>query len=415
MPQTETAADPDVPAFADELRVVMAWLRAALLQLHAGSGLPSTRPQEVSRRLGLNKNLTWKVSRIIGASDPFEAVSHVPGTAGMQILLDAFVAGGARPEDVGAVRDAMKSFDALIALHAGDRATLDLLVASHGPRGGRAELLLSARQKAFLGNSSTFGVQARLQFSTAILAPADDGRRADYIQFSGLLGLRRLRPDVRWMVTRHFVFHDDGSPLPGSFGEPLDPRGPLDGVPLLRDFCSRPLPKLEIVQDGVERQVELPGGPVGNTAALDVVYGIMARSAVSAYRTPEDTIAQIGCTLVTPVEALQFDLLVHEDMPWDAPEPALFSRLDGSRLVNLASSLDRNRLELVEDVTDLGPGLAALATPEMPRYTELVALALQRGGWDAARFRGYRITMRVPPIPTSLFYYWDLAEDAPAG
>src|SRR4051812_40512166 len=48
-----------------ECRVVVGEVQGALLEAYGVLGLDPAQPQEASRRLGLNKNLTWKISKIL--------------------------------------------------------------------------------------------------------------------------------------------------------------------------------------------------------------------------------------------------------------------------------------------------------------------------------------------------------------
>ncbi|RKY18489.1 MAG: hypothetical protein DRQ55_13240 [Planctomycetota bacterium] len=54
-------------------------LRGALIGALTAVGVDPERPQEVARRLGLHRNLTWKVSKIVTGRDVFASVSHVLG------------------------------------------------------------------------------------------------------------------------------------------------------------------------------------------------------------------------------------------------------------------------------------------------------------------------------------------------
>ena len=61
-------------------------LQNALRVLYAAVGADPARPQAVSRQFKLNKNLTWKVAKVIQSVDPIEAVPLIPGSEGMEIF-----------------------------------------------------------------------------------------------------------------------------------------------------------------------------------------------------------------------------------------------------------------------------------------------------------------------------------------
>ena len=59
-----------VPEFPEHLQTALQALRAAIIELLSAVGADPGKPQDLARRFGLNKNLTWKVSKIICESDP---------------------------------------------------------------------------------------------------------------------------------------------------------------------------------------------------------------------------------------------------------------------------------------------------------------------------------------------------------
>ena len=56
---------------------------------------------------------------------------------------------------------------------------------------------------------------------------------------------------------------------------------------------------------------------------------------------------------------------------------------------------------VAETVHDLGQSPPVVATPDISQYPLMVNRAFDRLGWNLDEFRGYRLTMRYPPIPTS--------------
>ena len=71
---------------------------------------------------------------------------------------------------------------------------------------------------------------------------------------------------------------------------------------------------------------------------------------------------------------------------------------------------ERGLLPVCDEVIDLGAGPPALATPEIPRYREMAETAARAMGHSLPDFRGYRVRMRFPPIPTVAVLRHALAE-----
>ncbi|MFK7959133.1 MAG: hypothetical protein AB8G96_01285 [Phycisphaerales bacterium] len=385
--------------FADDLREAVQALRAALLGLLADVGGDPSRPQDIARRFGLNKNLTWKISRLVGDGDPLGAVPHVPGRSGVEIFLRAMERAGASTVHVGAVQAAADALDAAARRHTDDRPTLEMMIDAALPMPQQTEQF---RRLAFQGNSGTWGVRAKTQVAMHVLMPSDDAPgMVDLVQIGGLLGFKRLRAGTRWLLFRRERWSDDGSSVGADDVRPLDPASG-GAVPLLPKFCSRPLPTIDVTQTPGEEQYELPPGPVGKTAALDCVYGQVARKVGPDHAEKPGEHTEIGCSVITPCEHLVLDLLVHRSCAWAMrPELMVVGRLDGSGLHD-DGQRRRNLIAVPETVRDLGFGLDGLATPAAPGQRELAAWTLDQVDRDPREFRALRVVMSHPPIPIAI-------------
>jgi hypothetical protein len=401
-------------SFEEDCRQVVLRLRGALTEALASLQLDPARPQEMARSLGLHRNLSWKVSKIVAGSEPFGMVAHVPGRGGMQIIVRALGRGGVAEEHLERIRTAMDAFERLVTVHAGDRSTLELVAGSLASGAPQRETMLQARRLAFRGNSAIWGVQARVNLAIHILAPAAaDPRRVDLVQVNGLIDFRGLRPDVVWPLFRRAAW-SEGRPAHAIDGEPLVPSRSASGVPLLDAFCSSDLPQLEVVRGAHETTYWLPAREVGRTGELSCIYGSVVRSIGSQYAVGDDRRCDLETNLVTPVELLHTDLLVHESMAW-AQSP----RADVYSLLERQASMDGNgrtrlRLPTDADLVELGLGLGTMATPHVPRYRELLAQAFAGVGWDPSAFRGFRHVLPYPPVPARAALSMDLLPEEPA-
>jgi hypothetical protein len=396
------------PPFEDHVKEVLQRIRNSLAELLSSVGIDPTRPQDAARQLGLNKNLAWKVCRVIRENDPAGAIPIMPGREGFKIFLHAAQKRGAPSAALAAARDALVEFDQMIDIHSGDRDTLRLMIGGLGSEGDgqRAEAL---RKLSFRGNSATWGVQARIQLCVNVIAPSGDPEWADLAWLSGLIDLRRLRDDVAWTIASARRADDAGTALPVRI-EPLDPDDSgNDAVPLLRPFCSPPLPEMRLERgpDGLLRY-QLLEGPIGKTAATTCVIGIVGRRFVRRRRTEGDSIGEHNARLCTPVELLIHDLFVHRELSYAmAPEALLYSQLP-----NIPSYPEGGRgcglLPLSEKVLDLGAGPPDVLTPELPSYARMIETVFDRLAWRPRDFHGFRLRMRYPPIPTLAVLRYEL-------
>lgn len=393
---------------ASDVRHALQRFRGALIELYSQVGADPGVPQDVSRRFGIHKNLAWKLARVMSASDPFASIQHLPGDAGIDIALDAFQKSGADVSVVDNVRAALANLDDTIAIHAGDRAHLELILDSMGLLGSPTQLV-NSRELAFQGNSGIWGVQARTRLTTGVVVPSKThADKLDIALVGGFLGFRRLRPDVRWSLFRFKGYHDDGSPRNTGF-EPIDASDPADVPRLMRRFCSSSMPRIEVVQADGDTEYILPGGPVGNLGAFDCYFGEIVRAA-PMYRTPNDRFGEFATGIRLPIETLVFDLIVHQDVPMPHA-PKLLVQGEANTSPDLPGRAKYNlSLPITDPILDLAGSPPVVTTPLVPKYSDVMSTVYSRLGRAPSEFRGYRMIMKYPPMSSQVLLRWELPE-----
>ena len=379
-----------------------------MTELYQSTGADPEAPQVISREYGLNRNLTWKVSRIMRAEAPHEVFQHLPGVAGLHILLDAFDSHGAASERTQTVRDAIAEFEFMVSLHAGDRQTLELMLDSLAPEDAPNEPLECSRKLAFRGNSGIWGVQAKLRLRTVFLAPnVEDPSMLDSAQVSGLLGVRRFRHGAAWPLFQRENFNDDGSPRTVE-ETPLDPlAGDLETF-LMPDYCSSPLPTIRSSPTRYGMRYEQVEGELGNCGVTTCVYGNIRRKFAPRYRDSRNVQGELFASINAPVQHLLFDVIVHRDLADEGLIPvAQVLQADSS-----SPFFDRqsSALPSPERVRRLGSGKPRVVTPLAPRYGEIVEHVYRELEWDAQDFRGFRFEMKYPPLPCTVVLGYELPE-----
>ena len=182
-----------------------------------------------------------------------------------------------------------------------------------------------------------------------------------------------------------------------------------DQAPLLGNFCSSPTPELHQTRSGNQTLLELPEGPVGNTASLDCIYGAKLLGFDPTHRDEHnDTTGQV-INIITPVEHLHLDFLFHESLEWLCDgEFGVYGLMSGGAN-DLSWMRESNRMPIPNQLTDLGKSvLEAAATPHVPNYRALVEHAFTQAGWNPAEFFVRRFVMTYPPIPTVAFHQAEL-------
>jgi hypothetical protein len=366
-------------------------IRGSLIDLYSAVGADLERPQEVARRFGLNRNLTWKLARVITAQSPFAALNHLPGKPGIELALSKFESAGATPESIASVRKSVADFMEVVTQHAGDRDQFELTLESMGlfEREYRVE---TARELAFRGNSMIWGVQCRTRVTLSIMAP-ETASSIIQVQIGGLVGFRRLRPSASWRLYRMNVDNDRGSPI--GKPQPLMPVNEGEIPFVLRSMCSASVPKIEIVDSEVGRDYMLAGGPVGNLGAFDCYFGYKAVG-LPRLRDENNEYSASATSISVPAELLIHDLLIHRDIaPVDVPEVVVYGFPHGG-LEGPGAQTARNEIPCNVTINEVDGGVTSLATPRLPRYHKQVNSILDLMAWNPADFRVYRVQMAYP-------------------
>ncbi|OAB56651.1 hypothetical protein AY599_24875 [Leptolyngbya valderiana BDU 20041] len=372
-------------------------MRGALLGLYSQVGADPDRPQDVSRRLGLNKNLTWKISRVLQAEDAFEALPLLPGMAGLDLVLEATEKAGADAAALQRTRLAIAEIEAMVATHGGDRATMDLMLDSMAETG-----LEKSRKLAFRGNAGIWGVMAKARVSAQVLAPnADDPNMLDVMLIAGLQKVRRFRPIPRWPVFRLGRYEFEGQVQ--RFAVEEAPEAPWGFLP---SFSRGPMPEIHVREDGDEVTYEVGDGPVGKTGEFGCYFGFGYRADVPRYRTKPDETAWLAAAVSMPVETLLFDLFVHKDMP-EALQAE--TSIYGGAWQNTPQFPPSAKLPINDRPVHLGRG-ADVSTPLADQYAEVMRLSFERAGWSAEDFHCLRLVVEHPPMPSRAVIRYPLLE-----
>lgn len=397
---TFTTPSADGRLFVQDAQVVVQGVRRALTDLLASVDADPRHPQDMSRRFGLDKTLTWKISRVIREPDPWDAVGHIPRRPSIQLIATALERHGAPTDRIESLLRSVDEFERFVETHSGDRETLEVMVSTGGRRSA-AKRMEAFRKAAFQANSAIWGVRANLQISMHLMIPAPDDRLT-LVTVTGFDGFRRLRPDVPWAVSTISAWDSSTAQTSMAIGRlfPLDPKAAEGGAPLLGEFCSDPMPDLRRVQlpDNKVR-MEIGEGPVGNTAAARVLLGYTRPGEVSLHETHSGETGEHGLYLYTPVEAVVTDLLIHRSLDFAMnPTAHLYSALPGGPRYP-GEGPNVGKIVTPERIVDLGCP-PDLTTPEFPRYQDVAEFAARQAGLSLNDFNGYRYRLKYPPIPT---------------
>jgi hypothetical protein len=363
----------------------------------------SPRAQDVTDRFGVYRKLGWQIWNVAYAEQPLAAIKHLPNPRALKVFRQAAHDRGVSGELLARLDDAIANFDQSVQKHAdNDREMLEMIVEN------RAESLDEAsaarwRKQAFTGNAFTWGVRAKCMFACAIVFPSPT-REAfwDMVRIQGLIGLVRTRANVRWPFAQLLIRDTGGKPFRFA-REPLVMSKAVKrtGVPLLEDFCSRPLPDVARKPGAMTGMVEdeLQPGEVGAAGAANIITAEILREVAPIWaENPNETVS-FGTGVRTPCELLISDLIVHRSLYPGVTQRELM--VFGELMTQLSRD-DRDRLPVAEKVQHLGAVSDGIAMADVPRHTELLHAAFERARLKAEDFDAYRVRMRYPPLPVSV-------------
>ncbi len=393
--------------FENHCKDVIDQLRAALIELYSDVGADPLGPQQVSRRFGLNKTLTWSLSRVMQEADALAALRHVPGEQAIGKLLTATAQGGAGEDAIERVRAAVRRYDELVDLHVGDRPTLELVIDSFGEG---TDALERSRKMAFRGNSGIFGVQAKCRLAVGLLTPSkDDPGRLDMAMLMGYSGFRRLRDTVRWPLFKLRAWDADEA-LTGRRWQSVSGDSDRDELNLMREFCTDPLPDISLAQTSDGSDCILEPGPLGNPGAFSCFRGDLMRSAVPRFATPSDASGEFGAAITTPSEHLIFDIVVHKDLEFALkPELVVYARAFAHR-ERTDDGDPAWLLPISTPVVELSGHPPVVSTPLVPGYSDMIHRAQERLGHAPDEFRAIRAHMKYPPLGATVLLRFALPE-----
>ncbi len=415
MPETAPRTDADL-SFATHADQVIARLRSAFASVLDSLPVPRlSRGSQLAEALDIDRTLAWKITKLIEGDDPFAAARFVPGTSGVNIFLRAAARRQVPRASIAATQKAFGDFRTLMQVHAGDRKSFGMMLAGH-VKDDPARADLEHQKQAFHANSYLWGVQAGTQLDTYLINSSTNADLLDVAIIRGYVDLRRIRPNVPWRIARLYSVNDVGELRTSFVREPLDhsrlPEPGADELPLLKEFCSQPLPQYRAVS-GPRGSVEyeLAEAPVGNTAAHTCMIGEVVRGAGPRYRGDRDWLFVVRARMRTPCEAMIFDLMIHRELFGRiTPKLDLFSELFAAELD--AHYEESDRLPVHEGVQYLGCGPDMVRAPEVPHYAGLIRYAFERLGWDAQQFDIYRVRMQFPVMPAAVLLTHPLPDRA---
>lgn len=372
---------------------VLGELQHALTDLFSAAPTEIRKIADVEKAFGVNHLLAWQLYRIVHAHNPLGAGMHVPADVSIKKLLTAAARRRVAPGVTDRVAQAFAAFERLIEAEAGDRDELEAMLNAFLPEERRKQDLAS-RQAAFKAMSQIRGLAMEAVVATMIYRPSPDGKKVDRGTLNCDLGVRRVRPDARIVVTS------------GDQSRPDNPVLTLDGMPingpqaaLLPEFSTNPPPRFVTRESGGIAYYRVAGDEVGMRSAIDLVMADRRSGVMPVFREPgSPRVRGMANLFEAPTRRGTQDIFLHKDLwPGVPPQLAVYSASSAQAIRFFGDpAREDDLLTTHEEIRLLPPGLAAARLPHMPRYVELLEYTFGKLGWDPADFRGYRLDVQYP-------------------
>lgn len=391
------------PKFRTDASEVMGALRGRVADVLAELGNFS-KPAEVQRALDLDKTLGRQVFKLACTADAMRSTAVIPSRTSMTRFLNAATLRGITGESVAGVWSAYEGFEKLVERHAGSRATFNLMAsAASGSDEEWAAADAQHRRNAFRAMSHAMGIQAKTAYQLAIINEMDDGSQYELALILGHYELRVLHPLQRVRVFGQNM--TTAADTADAYREPLGLSDAVDGH-LLEDFCSKPLPKLSVVdranQYGQCREIFIDEPEVGRAGTSNLLFGAVYRR-LPALNQP----LNIAATSNKPVEILLFDVLKKRSK--SGPPPT------GKATLSLGTTNEKVGIETVPlrgkyQPQFLGRGPACLSTPEIPHSQEMLSAIAARLKWDISDYDAWRIRVEFPITQSTVTIAWQQSD-----
>jgi hypothetical protein len=232
----------------------------------------------------------------------------------------------------------------------------------------------------------------------------------DMVMVRGVVGLKQLRTGRSFVISS--IVHMDSNNVVDQrlVAEQLGLGEPTNGVNLLREYCSEPLPEIRNrVTTGGRLITELVNRDVGASAAFTGFLCDVFRKADTRYQDEVNTSLVLGSNIHYPVEVNATDVLVRRDT---YGRSLLGFHTECRSLTGEPEWRDaaHDVLFAADEVQHLGCGTGSLESQDFTRYVDMISTVLARMGWNPDDFDAYRHRLEYPVMPSSVVIRGGLPE-----
>src|SRR6185503_7033457 len=174
--------------------------------------------------------------------------------------------------------------------------------------------------------------------------------------------------------------------------------------PFLEQFCSKPMPEIQVSPRGQVAHYTLIGDTVGMRSSANVVHATLMPAKRDLYRSADSQKSAVVVGMSMPARKFIFDVLLHEGV-FPGQEPTLelrqtvgvFNRDD-----------DADRFDVIESIQPLGKGIPRFRAADSQDYQDILHHVCEHRQWDSNKLRGYRCQIEYPVYSSEIAMTFDL-------
>jgi hypothetical protein len=371
-----------------------------------------SRATELQRLLKIDSKLAWQIFTVAKSDDPISQTRHIPSLVSVRRVTTAAGERGVPAEVLESIHAAVEEFESVGKRYAGDRASFAAMVSSIRNEEDDSKLVaLQQRRGVYRLNCQLWGAKIDTSFTHyAYRRDSQDLLSSFLVNVKSGFQLLRTGTNPPVYGTWHYASKDAGE-HPAVEESPLDPAALMKyGAPLLPEFCSSPIPQLEKINYTGNWDLHvLKTEQLGKLGAVDLAYGTAQKNVALTPLKDGSRIVFTGNRQRTPAETCVSELVLHRPTLGKLkPRFTTVPSTDGSLAAELARPT--TNFPSHETVMEMGPVPEVAPVGDIGRYSEILADAYRRVGWDPSEFDVYRVTIPYPILGTDAVL-WAVVDD----
>jgi hypothetical protein len=366
------------------------------------------RASHLQKCLEIDSKVAWQVFKIAKAEDPLDAVRYMPSMVSIKRVVAAAEREGVARDVLDAVQEAVSQYDAAGKQHADGRASFTSMITALRNDEAAEAVAVQTRRSAFRDNCQLWGSQVGVFFNQGVLLkrPSDE---MVCINTTVKTDFRKLRTGALPVLYGYSQRSKEGKLIPVD-RTPIDPEAfSKYGVPVLPQFCSKPIPDFgnAEMKDGWTVH-KIQGEQIGKLGSFDLVTSYIYGDPHLVELSDGREIFFLSMAFRVPTETAIIELLVHRpSMGIISPQFRIIPEVG----IDFVTELERQQPVMPNFETPQSLGRLPTAPPvsELRDYSELTTYVLNTQSWSKQEFDVYRVSISYPILHTLAVLWFEVS------